>query len=115
MAAAREALAGTNATELVPERPRVPHLPGRIDIIAAGSTVDDRIAFENLLTRRELDVLRLLVRGATNSAIAAELVIAEATVKFHVVNLLRKLRVSNRAEPVARYHRVVRVRGEEGA
>ena len=101
--------------ELVPERPAPPDPPGRIDVIAAASTVDDRVAFENLLTRRELDVLRLLARGETNSAIAAELVISEATVKFHVINLLRKLRVSNRAEAVARYHRVVRARGEEDA
>jgi DNA-binding NarL/FixJ family response regulator len=82
---------------------------------ALGSTVDDRVAFEQLLTRRELDVLRLLARGETNAAIAAALVISEATVKFHVVNLLRKLRVSNRAEAVARYHRVVRVRADKDA
>jgi LuxR family transcriptional regulator, regulator of acetate metabolism len=99
--------------ELVAERPSPPDPPGRIDALAPAPGVDDRAAFEELLTRRELDVLRLLARGTTNSGIAAELVVSEATVKFHVVNLLRKLRVSNRAEAVARYHRVVRVRRED--
>jgi len=101
--------------ELVPERPAPPDPPGRSDVIAPGATVDDHTAFEQLLTRRELDVLRLLARGETNAAIAAALVISEATVKFHVVNLLRKLRVSNRAEAVARYHRLVRVQAGEDA
>jgi len=52
-------------------------------------------------------VLRLLARGATNGSIAAQLVISESTVKFHVVNILRKLHVSNRSAAVARYHRLV--------
>jgi LuxR family transcriptional regulator, regulator of acetate metabolism len=98
--------------ELFAERPAPPDPPGRLDVIGTVSTPDDRLAFEHLLTRRELDVLRLLARGDTNRAIAAELVISEATVKHHVLKLLRKLHVSNRAEAVARYHRVVRVRGE---
>lgn len=59
--------------------------------------------FAGLLTRRELEVLRLLVDGATNRAIAAELVLSDGTVKFHVNSILRKLHVANRAEAVARY------------
>lgn len=93
--------------ELVPEALPPPDPPGRLDVLAATAAFDDRAAFEGLLTRRELDVLRLLARGETNGAIAAELVISAATVKFHVVNILRKLRASNRAEAAARYHRVV--------
>jgi len=77
-------------------------------VTAAASRADDRIVFEDLLTRRELDVLRQLVRGQTNGAIAAQLVISQATVKFHVTNVLRKLHVRNRAEAVSRYHRLVR-------
>jgi LuxR family transcriptional regulator, regulator of acetate metabolism len=64
---------------------------------------DDRIVFSRLLTRRELDVLRLLADGNTNRAVADELVLSEATVKFHVNSILRKLRAANRAEAVARY------------
>jgi LuxR family transcriptional regulator, regulator of acetate metabolism len=93
--------------DLVREAPSTPDPPGRPDVLTATASVDDRAAFEGLLTRRELDVLRLLARGEPNGAIAAELVISEATVKFHVVNVLRKLRASNRAEAAARYHRVV--------
>jgi LuxR family transcriptional regulator, regulator of acetate metabolism len=64
---------------------------------------DDRVVFAGLLTRRELDVLRLLAEGATNRAIADALVLSDATVKFHVNRILRKLHVSNRAEAVSRY------------
>ena len=62
---------------------------------------DDRIVFEGLLTRRELDVLRLLADGQSNKAIAEALVISDGTVKFHVNSILRKLRVANRAEAVS--------------
>lgn len=58
---------------------------------------------ENLLTRRELDVLTLMSSGATNAQIADRLVLAEGTVKTHVKHILRKLRASNRAEAVSRY------------
>jgi DNA-binding CsgD family transcriptional regulator len=95
--------------DLVAEQDEPPEPPGRPDVVSAASGVDDRIVFENLLTRRELDVLRLLARGETNGGIASELVISEATVKFHVLNLLRKLHVSNRAEAASRYHRLVQV------
>ncbi len=64
---------------------------------------DDRVVFAGLVTRRELDVLRLLAEGSTNRAIADELVLSEATVKFHVNSILRKLRAANRAEAVTRY------------
>jgi LuxR family transcriptional regulator, regulator of acetate metabolism len=71
---------------------------------------DDRIVFEGLLTRRELDVLRLLAEGATNKAIAGALVISPGTVKFHVNSILRKLRASNRAEAVSQYLRLLGMR-----
>lgn len=53
------------------------------------------------LTQREHEVLALMARGSTNSAIARELVIAEGTVKQHVKHVLRKLQVANRSEAVA--------------
>jgi DNA-binding CsgD family transcriptional regulator len=56
-----------------------------------------------LLTRREREVLELITSGATNIRIAEQLVISEGTVKSHVKHILRKLRVGNRAEAVARY------------
>jgi LuxR family maltose regulon positive regulatory protein len=54
------------------------------------------------LTERELDVLRLLVAGYSNQAIARELVVAVGTVKRHVNNLFGKLRVQSRLQAVAR-------------
>jgi LuxR family transcriptional regulator, regulator of acetate metabolism len=71
---------------------------------------DDRIVFEGLLTRRELDVLRLLADGQSNTAIADALVISSGTVKFHVNSILRKLHASNRAEAVFRYLRLLGMR-----
>jgi DNA-binding CsgD family transcriptional regulator len=71
---------------------------------------DDRAVFEGLLTRRELDVLRLVADGRSNKAIAESLVISDGTVKFHVNSILRKLRVANRAEAVARYLRLLGMR-----
>jgi LuxR family transcriptional regulator, regulator of acetate metabolism len=62
-----------------------------------------RSRLEDLLTRRELDVLRLMARGDSNRAIATELVVSEGTVKFHVKNVLRKLGVGNRVEATTRY------------
>ena len=53
------------------------------------------------LTARELQVLRLVAAGATNKAIAAELVLSERTVDRHVSNILMKLRVPTRAAATA--------------
>ncbi|HSJ56011.1 MAG TPA: response regulator transcription factor [Anaerolineae bacterium] len=53
------------------------------------------------LTPRELEVLALLARGATNREIATDLVITERTAKFHVSSILGKLGADNRTEAVA--------------
>jgi DNA-binding CsgD family transcriptional regulator len=56
------------------------------------------------LTDRELEVLRLLSGGATNKAIAAELVVSVRTVDRHVSNIFTKLGVSSRAAATAYAH-----------
>jgi DNA-binding NarL/FixJ family response regulator len=55
-----------------------------------------QVAMANPLSERELEVLRLLARGAANKEIAATLSLAEGTVKNHVTNVLAKLEVSDR-------------------
>lgn len=74
------------------------------------ATTDDRSAADDAapfdaLTAREGEVIRLLVRGHSNRAIAKTLVVSEGTVKYHVKNVLRKLHATNRAEAVARWLR----------
>ena len=55
----------------------------------------------NALTPRETEVLNLLAQGLPNKEIAAQLVITERTVKFHVSSIMSKLGAGNRTEVVA--------------
>ncbi len=68
--------------------------PGVVDVLAAPADPDplDR------LTPRETEVLRLLGKGLSNRAIAAELVVTEKTVKTHVGAVLAKLGVDGRTQ-----------------
>ncbi|MEO5535275.1 MAG: helix-turn-helix transcriptional regulator [Pseudolysinimonas sp.] len=66
---------------------------------AVPSILDER---EDLgLTDRELEVLALIAEGQSNGSIAGALLIAEATVKRHVYQLMRKLEVRSRSQAVA--------------
>ena len=69
----------------------------RVDVITRSAGSSDRGG----LTERELQVLRLLSAGASNKAIAAELVLSTRTVDRHVSNIFKKLRVSSRAAATA--------------
>jgi DNA-binding NarL/FixJ family response regulator len=50
------------------------------------------------LTRREIEILRLVGEGHSNAHVARTLWVTEQTVKFHLSNIYRKLGVSNRTE-----------------
>jgi DNA-binding NarL/FixJ family response regulator len=52
----------------------------------------------DMLTARELEILRLVAAGLSNNRIAAQLWVAEQTVKFHLSNIYRKLGLANRTE-----------------
>jgi len=53
------------------------------------------------LSDREMEIVRLIVKGSTNKEIAQKLFIAENTVKVHVKNILTKLELRNRQQLVA--------------
>jgi DNA-binding NarL/FixJ family response regulator len=53
-----------------------------------------------LLTRKEMETLRLLSTGSSTEHIAQELKVSPHTVKTHIYNLFRKIRVSNRVQAV---------------
>jgi early secretory antigenic target protein ESAT-6 len=50
------------------------------------------------LTKREIEILRLVAEGYSNSQLAKMLWVTEQTVKFHLSNIYRKLDVANRTE-----------------
>ncbi|MCT1413834.1 LuxR C-terminal-related transcriptional regulator [Corynebacterium sanguinis] len=82
-----------------------PRLAGFVlDAFASGGVVEDpegepvkvEDPLVDALTRRELEVLRLLARGYTYKEIGAQLFISVKTVETHASNILRKTQTSNR-------------------
>lgn len=88
VAAGEALLAPTVTRRLIEEYLRHP---------APGSVAPDRFA---TLTEREREVLVLMARGRSNDEIAADLVVAQATVKTHVNRVLAKLGVATRVQAV---------------
>jgi DNA-binding NarL/FixJ family response regulator len=66
------------------------------------SSAEDRLG----LTRRELEVLRLVALGRTNREVATTLFISEKTAGVHVSNILRKLDLRSRVEASAYAYRL---------
>ena len=64
-------------------------LPGKGSVRPAG------------LTRREIDVLRLLASGRSNTQISTELVLSVRTVARHITNIYAKIGTQNRSEATA--------------
>lgn len=101
-------------TEDRPHRPRLAHpdaaralrdavLAGRLDgdaaevVIEAAGLPRLRTAWPNDLTDREVDVLRVLARGASNQEIADELVVSPRTVQAHLARVYDKIDLRTRA------------------
>ena len=57
-------------------------------------------ATDDVLTHREIDVLRLIAAGNSNKEIAGKLSLTEETVKSHIKNILAKLGVNDRTHAV---------------
>ena len=66
------------------------------------------------LTERELDVLRLIARGRSNSEIATALFVSEPTIKIHINRVFRKLGVRDRIQAVVFAYDTGLVRPGEG-
>ena len=58
------------------------------------------------ITARELQVARLVCRGLNNNKIAAELRISHGTVKTHIRNIYRRIRVKNKIQMLLRFVQV---------
>lgn len=71
-----------------------------LDFLTDGSTSTTRAAAPDAagLTRRELEVLRLVAGGETNAAIAQQLGLSVHTVERHAANLYRKIGARGRAD-----------------
>ena len=69
------------------------------------------------LTPREKDILACLALGESNKFIARKLDLAESTVKIHVQNVLKKLKLTSRVQAavIAVEHRMMGVTGERQA
>jgi NarL family two-component system response regulator LiaR len=74
-----------------------PRVAARVIEELRGSRQADLNPFTEL-TDRELQVLKLIANGLTNTRIAEQLVISENTVKGHVSNILSKLHLTDRTQ-----------------
>jgi DNA-binding CsgD family transcriptional regulator len=70
------------------------------DAILTVPTPRDRLVNGEIITPRELEVLRLLSEGGSNKTIARRLGISVHTAKFHVASLLDKLDAAGRMDAV---------------
>lgn len=57
-----------------------------------------------ILSHREIDVLKLIAQGMPNKLISRRLFISEGTVKVHVKNILKKLKLHSRIEVAVWVH-----------
>jgi DNA-binding NarL/FixJ family response regulator len=95
---------------MLPSSARPDELTSAIRMLSAGysffstaateATPRSRRAATHNMTGRELDVLRLLAKGCTNTDISKRLRLSESTIKSHVQSLLNKLGLKNRVSVV---------------
>jgi DNA-binding NarL/FixJ family response regulator len=114
-AATIRAVLGAGAAGFIPKSERTEVLLSALRLVLAGGvyvparSLDVPVAESvspaaaiALLTPRQRDVLRALLRGQPNKLIARELGLTEGTVKIHIAAILRALQARNRTEAVVR-------------
>ena len=70
--------------------------------MAQERSLDTSYELQVRLTRRESEVLGLVVEGKSNKEVASELYCSKRTVDFHIARIYDKLKVSNRIQAVRR-------------
>jgi DNA-binding NarL/FixJ family response regulator len=78
-----------------------PSVAGQLMGLLSGASAASPATVAPPLSKRELEVLRLVAGGANNRSVARQLFISEATVKTHLLHLYDKLGVRDRAAAVA--------------
>jgi two-component system, NarL family, response regulator YdfI len=98
-AAAEEILAAVraSATGLIVFHPEA--LDAAFSPLVPGEAAESE-ASDQLLTAREIEVLRMIADGSSNKQIAVRLGISEHTVKFHIASIFAKLGAASRTEAV---------------
>ena len=76
----------------------LPRVRAALDVVPGALHPDGRDALLDALTDRERQVAEHLAKGRSNNQIAESLVVSVTTVRSHVSNVLRKLRLSSRGE-----------------
>jgi ATP/maltotriose-dependent transcriptional regulator MalT len=87
--------------EIEAARASFERLGARLDARAAGELLKPHYELPKGLSRREVEILRLVAAGKTNREIAAEMFISEHTVSRHLQNIFTKLDVSSRSAATA--------------
>lgn len=92
-------------------------IPGSTDkqtvaLLNEVSPPSDFAIFQQFLTYREIDVLKLVEQGLQNREIAEELCVSVNTVKRHLDNIYCKLKVNSRTELVAKVYRIINCIGQ---
>lgn len=89
----KSAIESVNNGEKYIQKELVPLLEERME-----QRLEENNSEDSILTRREIEVLKLLSEGLFNKEIAYKLSISEKTVKNHVSNIFKKIAVSDRTQ-----------------